>query len=83
MPFASKSQQREARSMDVTGADKIVTSDSAPELNKMPKDKTTLGGGSIGGKGKGADALKGGAVGGKGGSASPLSGSLRGKGGGK
>ena len=50
MPYASKAQQREARSMGVKAADSTVTSTSKPELHRMPQDKHDLKGGSLGGK---------------------------------
>lgn len=74
MPFASKSQQREARSTGVVAADRTVTSDSKPELNTMGQDKNNLKGGSIGSKGRGGGALTGGSMGK--GSSSTLYGSL-------
>ena len=50
MAFASKAEQRLARSINVTGADKIVTNTSV-ERKQMGQDKNNLNGGSIGGKG--------------------------------
>ena len=67
--------QRLARSINVTGADSTVTSDSV-EYKTMPKDTSNLGGGSIGSKGKGGGALRGGSSLGEKGSMSTLYGSL-------
>ena len=75
MAFGGKSMQRLARSIDVTGADSTVTSNSV-EYKTMPSDKSNLGGGSIGSKGKGGDALRGGRSLKMGGGMSTLYGSL-------
>lgn len=66
MAFASKSQQRAARSTDVRAADRIVNSDNV-EMKNMPKSRPDLTGGSIAGKAKNTGALTGGSMGSKGG----------------
>jgi len=66
MAFASKAQQRMARSTDVRGADRTVNSDTV-EMKSMPKSRPDLTGGSLAGKGSNRGALTGGSMGSKGG----------------
>jgi hypothetical protein len=75
MAFASKAQQRMARSTNVRAADSTVNSDTV-EMKTMPKSRPDLTGGSLAGKGSDRGALTGGRVGGAKGGTSTLYGSM-------